>query len=90
MLGDLEGVVSDLDFEAEFAAEGLSIAAQGIDPTRIGRPLRDPDSVAFDPKRCAILLVAGDKSRDWARWYKRHIQVADQRFGVRGAHQARR
>ncbi len=35
---------------------------------------------AFDPKRRAILLVAGDKSRDWARWYKRHIPVADQRF----------
>lgn len=31
VLGDLEGVVSDLDFEAEFAAEGLDIAAQGID-----------------------------------------------------------
>lgn len=35
---------------------------------------------AFDPKRRAILLVAGDKSRDWTRWYKRNIPVADQRF----------
>jgi len=35
---------------------------------------------AFDPRRRAILLVAGDKSRDWTRWYKRHIPVADQRF----------
>ncbi len=35
---------------------------------------------AFDPKRRAILLVAGDKSRDWNRWYKRHIPIADQRF----------
>ncbi|MFZ1410546.1 MAG: type II toxin-antitoxin system RelE/ParE family toxin [Micropruina sp.] len=35
---------------------------------------------AFDPKRRAILLVTGDKSRDWNRWYKRHIPIADQRF----------
>lgn len=35
---------------------------------------------AFDPKRRAILLVAGDKSRNWVRWCKRHIPVADQRF----------
>lgn len=35
---------------------------------------------AFDPKRPAILLVAGDQSRDWNRWYKLHIPIADQRF----------
>ncbi|WP_342371753.1 type II toxin-antitoxin system RelE/ParE family toxin [Propioniciclava soli] len=35
---------------------------------------------AFDPHRKAMLLVAGDKSRNWTRWYTRNIPVADQRF----------
>lgn len=36
---------------------------------------------AFDPQRQAILLVAGDKSgTTQKRFYKRLIQIADQRF----------
>lgn len=35
---------------------------------------------AFDPERSAILLVAGDKAGRWKRWYKRAIQLADDRF----------
>jgi hypothetical protein len=36
---------------------------------------------AFDPKRMAILLVAGDKGgADEKRFYKRLIKIADQRF----------
>jgi hypothetical protein len=35
---------------------------------------------AFDPKREAIVLVAGDKSRDWANWYKQNIPLAEERF----------
>lgn len=36
---------------------------------------------AFDPKRQAILLVAGDKGgADQRRFYKRLIAVADERF----------
>ncbi len=35
---------------------------------------------SFDPRRRAILLVAGDKSRNWNRWYSRNIPIADQRF----------
>lgn len=27
---------------------------------------------AFDPERSAIMLIAGDKSCDWIRWYKQH------------------
>jgi hypothetical protein len=34
---------------------------------------------AFDPRRCAILLVGGNKGGD-KRWYKTHIPIADQRF----------
>lgn len=41
---------------------------------------------AFDKKRQAILLVGGDKSRDWAGWYRREIPVADQRFESHQAH----
>lgn len=32
---------------------------------------------AFDPKRRAILLVAGDKAGQWKSWYSRNIPVAD-------------
>lgn len=34
----------------------------------------------FDPKRWAILLVAGDKSGNWKSWYKKNIPVADSLF----------
>lgn len=35
---------------------------------------------AFDPDRRAIMLVAGNKSGRWKRWYKRAIPIADDRF----------
>jgi hypothetical protein len=35
---------------------------------------------AFDPAREAIFLIAGDKSRQWKKWYETAIPVADQRF----------
>jgi hypothetical protein len=35
---------------------------------------------AFDPKRQAILLVAGDKSRDWKGWYKTAIAEAERLY----------
>ena len=34
---------------------------------------------AFDPKRAAILLVAGSKGGD-KRWYKKHVPIAEWRF----------
>ena len=34
---------------------------------------------AFDRQRKAILLVGGDKSSDWSRWYRR-LPIADDRF----------
>ena len=36
---------------------------------------------AFDPRRAAILLIGGDKSREWSRWYDRMVPVADDLFG---------
>jgi hypothetical protein len=35
---------------------------------------------AFDKMRHAILLVGGDKSGDWSRWYDVNIPIADDRF----------
>ena len=35
---------------------------------------------AFDPRRRAILLLAGDKQGAWAKWYRRNIPVADDRY----------
>ncbi|WP_136089647.1 type II toxin-antitoxin system RelE/ParE family toxin [Auritidibacter ignavus] len=35
---------------------------------------------AFDPERAAIMLIAGDKTGDWKRWYKKHIPLADDLF----------
>lgn len=35
---------------------------------------------AFDPRREAILLVAGDKSGAWRTWYQIAIPLADERF----------
>ncbi|MCL2482823.1 MAG: type II toxin-antitoxin system RelE/ParE family toxin [Propionibacteriaceae bacterium] len=35
---------------------------------------------AFDPRRQAILLVGGDKTDNWDKWYRRNIPVADERF----------
>jgi hypothetical protein len=35
---------------------------------------------AFDPRREAIFLVAGDKAGSWEGWYRAAIPLADQRF----------
>lgn len=35
---------------------------------------------AFDLERQAILLVGGDKSNNWKRWYETNIPIADDRF----------
>lgn len=35
---------------------------------------------AFDPRRQALVLVAGDKAGNWDRWYRDNIPVAEQRY----------
>jgi hypothetical protein len=35
---------------------------------------------AFDPRREAIFLVAGDKAGNWDSWYREAIPLADERF----------
>jgi hypothetical protein len=34
----------------------------------------------FDPRRQAVLLVAGDKAGDWSRWYVKAIKEAESRY----------
>lgn len=42
-----------------------------------GRPYRI--LYAFDPRRCAILLIGGDKTGD-DRWYDAHVPIADKLY----------
>lgn len=34
----------------------------------------------FDPKRQAVLLVAGDKQGKWNEWYRENIPSAEERY----------
>ena len=34
----------------------------------------------FDVEREAVILVAGDKSGQWSRWYRENIPVAEERY----------
>ena len=34
----------------------------------------------FDPRRNAVMLVAGDKAGKWEAWYRRAIPLAEQRY----------
>jgi hypothetical protein len=38
--------------------------------------------LVFDPWRSAILLVAGDKSGKWGRWYAKAIPHAEQLYEI--------
>lgn len=42
-----------------------------------GRPFRI--LYAFDPRRCAILLLGGDKTGD-NRWYEKNVPIADRLY----------
>lgn len=35
---------------------------------------------AFDPRREAILLLGGDKTGDWSKWYERAVPEADRLY----------
>lgn len=35
---------------------------------------------AFDPRRTGIMLLAGDKTGKWNKWYSANIPQADERF----------
>lgn len=77
----------------QLAAEGPALRRPLADRVKGSRfhnmkELRPPSSgsteirmlFAFDPRREAIVLVAGDKAGNWDRWYREAIPVADERF----------
>jgi hypothetical protein len=35
---------------------------------------------AFDPTRSALLLLGGDKARNWERWYRDNVPVAERLY----------
>ncbi len=35
---------------------------------------------AFDPTRSALLLLGGDKTGNWQRWYRQNIPLAEQLY----------
>ena len=37
---------------------------------------------AFDPWRCSILLVAGDKAGRWNEWYQEAVPLAEERYEI--------
>ncbi|WP_243410208.1 type II toxin-antitoxin system RelE/ParE family toxin [Ancrocorticia populi] len=55
--------------------EGMAVSST---PT-LGRLARIENEL-FDPARQAILLIAGDKSNNWQKWYRRNIPLADNLF----------
>lgn len=36
----------------------------------------------FDPKRQAVLLVAGDKAGAWKTWYAKAVPIAEERYAT--------
>jgi hypothetical protein len=77
----------------QLAAEGPALRRPLADRVKGSRyhnmkELRPPSSgtseirllFAFDPRREAILLVAGDKAGNWDGWYRQAIPLADERF----------
>lgn len=84
---DHERVVQALDLLAESGPELGRPMVDRIRGTVLAnlKELR-PGSIrilfVFDPWRSAILLVAGDKSGRWSRWYADAIPLAEQRYKI--------
>ena len=78
-----------LVLERNGPAEGRPLV-DSITASRIAnmKELRPPSSgrteirilLVFDPWRAAILLVAGDKSGQWSKWYRTAIPRAEQLY----------
>jgi hypothetical protein len=77
----------------QLALEGPALGRPLVDTVKSSqyhnmKELRPPSSgtteirllFAFDPRREAIVLVAGDKAGNWDGWYRKAIPLADRRF----------
>lgn len=58
-------------------AEILSSRHSRMKELRISRAGSLRVLFAFDPRRHAILLLGGDKTGQWAKWYRTAIPIAD-------------
>jgi len=78
-----------LVLERNGPAEGRPLV-DSITASRIAnmKELRPPSAgrsevrilLVFDPWRTAILLVAGDKSGQWSKWYRTAVPLAEQLY----------
>ncbi len=78
-----------LVLERNGLAEGRPLV-DAVMASRIGnmKELRSPSAgrsevrilLVFDPWRSVVLLVAGDKSGQWAKWYRTAIPLAEQLY----------
>lgn len=87
---DYDAVFAALEVLAE---DGPTLGRPLVDSVRNSRhknmkELRPPSTgrsevrilFAFDARRRAIMLVAGDKSGAWSKWYDKNIPKADDLF----------
>jgi len=78
-----------LVLERNGPAEGRPLV-DAVTASRIAnmKELRSPSAgrsevrilLVFDPWRSVVLLVAGDKSGQWAKWYRTAIPLAEQLY----------
>ncbi|HET9871903.1 MAG TPA: type II toxin-antitoxin system RelE/ParE family toxin [Propionibacteriaceae bacterium] len=71
-------------------AEGPSLGRPAVDRVKGSvrhnlkelRPLGTSIRIlfVFDPRRQAVLLVAGDKAGSWNQWYVENVPLAEQRY----------
>jgi hypothetical protein len=77
----------------QLAFEGPALGRPLVDTVKSSKyhnmkELRPPSSgateirllFAFDPRREAIFLVAGDKAGNWDGWYRKAVPLEDRRF----------
>lgn len=70
--------LSDLDEDDQ---EKVTAAVETLEEH--GPNLKRPRILfAFDPRRAAILLLGGDKSGNWDRWYEDSIPRAESLYAV--------
>jgi hypothetical protein len=70
--------VAEIDLSRESAA--LRDALPHLKELRIGSSIRV--LFTFGPDRVPVLLVAGDKSGDWAGWYRTAIKQAAREYSL--------
>ena len=75
-VGRLEGAGPTLDFPYSSGIQGTRVShMRELRVQHQGRPYRV--LYAFDPRRCAVLLLGGDKTGD-DRWYQSMVPKAEE------------